>query len=173
MGVVIPSEGFLSEMRTESGPPTISEKGSHGTESESELGGALWERGSAARPHLDLGLAGSPLLLGPAPPSHPISKQRAVLGCVPPSKLQSFTALSGEGIPPTSLVWVLKPQPDQNTLLLRKMQDGFDQLCVQGKQPQSQQEKPTEHSNPREACKKPLSPSEATVSARPLPRRPL
>lgn len=63
-------------------------------------GGALWERGSAARPHLDLGLAGSPLLLGPTPPSHPISKQRAVLGCVTPSKLQSFTALSGEGFPP-------------------------------------------------------------------------
>lgn len=100
MGAVISSEGFLSEMRTESGPPTISEKGSHGTESESELGGALWERGSAARPHLDLGLAGSPLLLGPTPPSHPISKQRAVLGCVTPSKLQSFTALSGEGFPP-------------------------------------------------------------------------
>lgn len=80
MGAVISLEGFLSEMRTKLGPPTISEKGkSHGTESKSGLGGAPLGAGGQLRgPTWTSAWRGAPFSWAPTSPSHLISKQRAV-----------------------------------------------------------------------------------------------
>ena len=122
MGPLFHQRAF-KETRTESGPQMMSEGGKAVGETEGEPGVSR----PSGSPTSGRRAAPSPQ---PLPPRRPVSKPLGVLLavllhgklCPWPMLPPHLTTGRGKGAPPSApLEWVLKPQPDRKTQLLRKM----------------------------------------------------